>query len=110
VHDSTKRLRGEQFDTDASWRIPLGTATSVGAGGGCNDQNPARPSSVFLLGRVRHGDRARGSEPAHLRGWDLSGSAAMLPGRPFGGQRPRKNYARFRQFFSVLVLWNVPMA
>jgi hypothetical protein len=67
-HDSTKRLRGEQFYTDASWPIPLDAATSVGAGGGCNDQNPARPSSVFLLGRVRHGDRARGSEPAHLRG------------------------------------------
>jgi hypothetical protein len=74
VHDSTKRLRGEQFYTDASWPIPLDAATSVGAGGGCNDQNPARPSSVFLLGRVRHGDRARGSEPAHLRG--PGGSAA----------------------------------
>jgi hypothetical protein len=60
-------------------------------------------SSVCLLGRVRHGDRARGSEPAHLRGRDLKGSAAMLPG-------PVAAYARFRQFFSVLVSRSVPMA
>jgi hypothetical protein len=30
--------------------------------------------SVFLLGRVRHGDRARGSHCAHLK--------ALLLGRP----------------------------
>src|ERR1700740_2260007 len=48
VHDGTKRLRGEQFYTDASWPIPLDAATSVGAGGGCNDQNPARPSSSLM--------------------------------------------------------------
>jgi hypothetical protein len=36
AHDSTKKLRSEQFYTqfytDASWPIPLGSATSVGAG------------------------------------------------------------------------------
>jgi hypothetical protein len=65
-------MGGEQFYTDETWPIPL-DPRGQRWGSFANDQNP---SCVFLLGRVRHGDRTRGSEPAHLRGMDLKGLRA----------------------------------
>jgi len=68
------KIAGEQYRRELAHSASSGDLRR--GRGGCHDQNPARLSSVCLLGRVGHGDRARGSEPAHLRGWDLHQGAS----------------------------------
>jgi hypothetical protein len=79
------------------WRLCAGTKCQI------------LTTSVFLLGGVRHGDRTRGSEPAHLRGMDLKGlgghAARPAPGKTmpvFGNSFPFSFRGMFLWAWGVL--------